>query len=75
MVLAAVAVGGSPEVSSTCSRLLSVSASFEGVMFSIGSEGIIPGVSGKLSSTTEGSKVGAGGGRPGSLESSASVGL
>ena len=36
-VLAAVARGGGPETSSTCSRFVSVNSSFDGVMFAVGS--------------------------------------
>ena len=36
-VLAAVAGGGGPETSSTCSRFVSVNSSFDGVMFAGGS--------------------------------------
>ena len=38
-VLAAVAAGGGAEISGTCSRLVSVKSSFEGVMFAAGSKG------------------------------------
>ena len=36
-VLAAVARGGGPDTSSTCSRFVSVNSSFDGVMFAVGS--------------------------------------
>jgi hypothetical protein len=61
-VLAAVAVRGGPDVSSTCSRFVSVNSSFDGVMFAGGSETTISEAGGVLG--ISGVSFIGGGGRP-----------
>ena len=63
-VLAAVAEGGGPESSRTCSRLVSVNSSLEGVMLAAGSDAARSEVGGVLG-ISEVSFTGIGGGSPG----------
>ena len=69
IVLAAVADGGGPEVSRTCSRFVSVNSSFEGVILAGGSEVARSDVGGVIG-ISEVSFTATGGGSPGKLESS-----
>ena len=66
-VLAAVADGGGPEASRTCSRFVSVNSSFEGVILAGGSEAAKSDVGGVLG-ISEVSFTATGGGSPGILE-------
>ena len=68
-VLAAVADGGGPEVSRTCSRFVSVNSSFEGVILAGGSEAVKSDIGGVLG-ISEVSFSPTGGGSPGILVSS-----
>ena len=62
-VLAAVADGGGPESSRTCSKFVSVSSSFEGVILAAGSEVAISDIGGVFG-TSEVSFTATGGGSP-----------
>lgn len=72
-VLAAVAVGGGCEVSKTCSKFVSVSSSFDGVILVAGSDDGSPGEPGVTGRSMVGSSKGTGGGRPGSSIGSFSI--
>jgi len=72
-VLAAVAVGGGPDSSRTCSRFVSVSSSFEGVILVAGSDEGSPGEAGVTGRSRVGSSKKAGGGRTGSSVGSCST--
>ena len=69
IVLAAVADGGGPEASRTCSRFVSVNSSFEGVILAGGSELAMSDVGGVFG-ISEVSFTATGGGSPGILVSS-----
>ena len=68
-VLAAVADSGGPEASRTCSRLVSVNSSFEGVILAGGSEVAMSDIGGVFG-ISEVSFTATGGGSPGILVSS-----
>lgn len=70
-VLAAVVEFGGPDVSKTCSKLVSVSLSFGGVMSAGGSEGSMPGEGGVFGTSGSATSKGIGGGSPGRAVSSA----
>ncbi len=68
-VLAAVADGGGPESSRTCSKFVSVNSSFEGVILAAGSE-VAKSATGGVFGTSDVSFTATGGGSPGILVSS-----
>lgn len=72
-VLAAVAVTGGFDTSKTCSKFVSVSSSFDGVMFVACSEYGNPAEPGVVGLSMLGSSSGIGGGRPGSSTSTGSI--